>query len=613
LKGKKREAKKETTMHQSVFTSSYAPLLLLMVEIITVTFINIPVTQSRTTSYGLLQTMLRREHNETTFYFHPKHTSEAITRKVASLTTSSASCKPAMCRNSDNVKISCAGNFNRCSHATKYNSPLIKCDSNGNNISFNLFLTTDTFGGETYFILNSSVSGAIDQIGPREFPDQSSFHISSCLPPDSCYNITIADLSRDGMCCNGDSPSDKYSGYELIIDGNTIAAGGAFQSSESHFFGACSSSTSTTKPPTKAPTKKKTEKPYTSAPVTNLPTTKMPITFKPTRKPSTQKPKSVKPTSNPSTKHPNSARPTITQTTKQPISLTPTTMKPSTQQPKSLKPTTQPSTEQPVSTRPTAIPSRKQSIIVPTTMKPSTQQPKSLKSTNQPSTEQPVSTRPTAIPSRKQSIIVPTTMKPSTQQPKSLKSTNQPSTEQPVSTRPTAIPSRKQSIIVPTTMKPSGVLGEEITTDKPTMEASLAKSPTNLPTRKYTSNKKPVESNVLSGKKTNMYCPWDIPIVIASSGTDNNQTQIVGAEILFQYYIVLPSSQTNATPVAIQSDVLPSLKRALLISLKSDCSKLNNNTYLLRRVLESYHNVVAVGAFPADEVIKNGKYMRKCC
>jgi hypothetical protein len=515
--------------------------------------------------------MLRREHNETTFYFHPKHTSEAITRKVASLTTSSASCKPAMCRNSDNVKISCAGNFNRCSHATKYNSPLIKCDSNGNNISFNLFLTTDTFGGETYFILNSSVSGAIDQIGPREFPDQSSFHISSCLPPDSCYNITIADLSRDGMCCNGDSPSDKYSGYELIIDGNTIAAGGAFQSSESHFFGACSSSTSTTKPPTKAPTKKKTEKPYTSAPVTNLPTTKMPITFKPTRKPSTQKPKSVKPTSNPSTKHPNSARPTITQTTKQPISLTPTTMKPSTQQPKSLKPTTQPSTEQ------------------------------------------PVSTRPTAIPSRKQSIIVPTTMKPSTQQPKSLKSTNQPSTEQPVSTRPTAIPSRKQSIIVPTTMKPSGVLGEEITTDKPTMEASLAKSPTNLPTRKYTSNKKPVESNVLSGKKTNMYCPWDIPIVIASSGTDNNQTQIVGAEILFQYYIVLPSSQTNATPVAIQSDVLPSLKRALLISLKSDCSKLNNNTYLLRRVLESYHNVVAVGAFPADEVIKNGKYMRKCC
>jgi len=517
-------------MQQSVFTSSYAPSLLLMLGIITITFMNIPVTQSRASSKGLLQTMLRRKHNDTTFNFHPKYTSEAITRKVASLTSSSASCKPAMCRNPDNVKISCAGNFNRCSHATKYNSPLIKCDSNGNNISFNLFLTTDTFGGETYFILNSSISGAIDQIGPREFPDQSSFHISSCLPPDSCYNFTIADLSRDGMCCNGDSPSDKYSGYELIVDGNTIAAGGAFQSSESHFFGACSSSTSTsTKSPTKAPTKKVTQKPTTKAPVTNLPTTKMPITFKPTRKPSTQKPKSLKPTSNPSTKHPNSARPTITPTTKQPISLTPTTIKPSTQQPKSLKPTIQPSTEQ------------------------------------------------------------------------------------PVSSRPTAIPSTKQSIIVPITMKPSGVLGGEITTDKPTMEASSEKTPTNLPTRKYTSNKKPVVSNVLSGKKTNMYCPWDIPIIIASSGNDNNQTQIVGAEILFQYYIVLPSSQKNATPVAIQSDVLPSLKRALLISLKNDCSRLNNNTYLLRRVLESYHDVVAVGAFPADEVIKNGKCMRKCC
>jgi len=556
-------------MQQSVFTSSYAPSLLLMLGIITITFMNIPVTQSRASSKGLLQTMLRRKHNDTTFNFHPKYTSEAITRKVASLTSSSASCKPAMCRNPDNVKISCAGNFNRCSHATKYNSPLIKCDSNGNNISFNLFLTTDTFGGETYFILNSSISGAIDQIGPREFPDQSSFHISSCLPPDSCYNFTIADLSRDGMCCNGDSPSDKYSGYELIVDGNTIAAGGAFQSSESHFFGACSSSTSiSTKSPTKAPTKKVTQKPTTKAPVTNLPTTKMPITFKPTRKPSTQKPKSLKPTSNPSTKHPNSARPTITPTTKQPISLTPTTIKPSTQQPKSLKPTIQPSTEQ------------------------------------------PVSSRPTAIPSTKQSIIVPTTIKPSTQQPKSLTPTFQPSTEQPVSSRPTAIPSTKQSIIVPITMKPSGVLGGEITTDKPTMEASSEKTPTNLPTRKYTSNKKPVVSNVLSGKKTNMYCPWDIPIIIASSGNDNNQTQIVGAEILFQYYIVLPSSQKNATPVAIQSDVLPSLKRALLISLKNDCSRLNNNTYLLRRVLESYHDVVAVGAFPADEVIKNGKGMR---
>jgi len=572
VEGKNRKAGKETTMQQSVFTSSYAPSLLLMLGIITITFMNIPVTQSRASSKGLLQTMLRRKHNDTTFNFHPKYTSEAITRKVASLTSSSASCKPAMCRNPDNVKISCAGNFNRCSHATKYNSPLIKCDSNGNNISFNLFLTTDTFGGETYFILNSSISGAIDQIGPREFPDQSSFHISSCLPPDSCYNFTIADLSRDGMCCNGDSPSDKYSGYELIVDGNTIAAGGAFQSSESHFFGACSSSTSiSTKSPTKAPTKKVTQKPTTKAPVTNLPTTKMPITFKPTRKPSTQKPKSLKPTSNPSTKHPNSARPTITPTTKQPISLTPTTIKPSTQQPKSLKPTIQPSTEQ------------------------------------------PVSSRPTAIPSTKQSIIVPTTIKPSTQHPKSLTPTFQPSTEQPVSSRPTAIPSTKQSIIVPITMKPSGVLGGEITTDKPTMEASSEKTPTNLPTRKYTSNKKPVVSNVLSGKKTNMYCPWDIPIIIASSGNDNNQTQIVGAEILFQYYIVLPSSQKNATPVAIQSDVLPSLKRALLISLKNDCSRLNNNTYLLRRVLESYHDVVAVGAFPADEVIKNGKCMRKCC
>jgi hypothetical protein len=46
---------------------------------------------------------------------------------------------------------------------------------------------------------------------------------------------------------------------------------------------------------------------------------------------------------------------------------------------------------------------------------------------------------------------------------------------------------------------------------------------------------------------------------------------------------------------------------------KDFCSKLNNNTKILRWVLESYHDDVAVGAFPPDEVGKNGKCIRKCC
>lgn len=509
-----------------------APLLLLMIGIVTRTFMSIPITHSRT-SKGLFQTMPTRKLNNTAFHFHPKHTFEAATRKAASSASSSASCKPAICRNPDNVKTSCAGSFTRCSHATKYNSPLMQCDGNENNISFNLFLTTDAFGGETYFILSSSASGAIDQIGPREFPDQSSFHISSCLPSDSCYNFTIADLSRDGMCCNGDSPSDVYSGYELIINGNTIAAGGAFQFSASHYFGTCSSNSSsstsstTTKPPT--------QKPTTKAPVTNLPTTRKPITFKPTRKPSTQKP-SIKPTNKPSTKHPVSVRPTSAPMTEQPISLKPTTMKPSTQQKTSLKPTLRPPTKQPIRTRP---------------------------------------------------------------------------------------PSTKEIIASPSVMRPSGIKDKENTTDKPIMEATLAKSPTNMPTAINTTNKMPVPSNVLSGNKSNFYCPWDIPVVIASSENVINQTLILEAEILFQYYILLPLTQTNASPDAIKSDVLPALKRTLLTSLKNDCSKHNNNTYLFRRqlrdresnasrllissVLESNHDIVAVGAFPSDEVIKNGK------
>lgn len=513
-------------MLPSCMTSFSAPLLLLMVEIITRTFMNIPTAQS-SSSNGLFQTIPSRKQSNTAFHFHPKQSFEAATRKAASSASSSSSCKPAICRNPDNVKISCAGSFTRCSHATKYDSPLIQCDGNDNSISFNLFLTTDAFGGETYFILGSSTSGAIDQIGPREFPDQSSFHISSCLPSDSCYNFTIADLSRDGMCCNGDSPSDVYSGYELIINGNTIAAGGAFQFSATHYFGSCSTSSATTKPPI--------QKPITEAPATSLPTTGKPITFKPTRKPSTQKP-SVEPTNKPSTKHPVSARPTSAPMTKQPISLKPTTIQPSTQQPTSLKPTIQPPTKQPIRTK---------------------------------------------------------------------------------------RPSTKQMIAGPTVMRPSGIIDKEHTIDKPTVATTSVKSPTNMPTTRNTTNKMPVPLNVLSGNKSQMYCPWDIPVVIASSENVNNQTQILRAELLFQYYILLPSTQTNATPDAIKSDVLPALKRTLLTSLKNDCSKHNNNTYLFRRhlrereshasrllssrVLESNHGIVAVGAFPSDEVVKNGK------
>jgi len=129
-------------------------------------------------------------------------------------------CTVAACRNSDNAKIPCEFDLSRCRDATKYNSQLLTCASSSET-SLNLFLATDNFGGETYFELSSS-DGARDQVGPREFSDKASFHISACLPSDTCYNFTMADLSRDGMCCSSNTPSGSYSGYELIVNGSTV-------------------------------------------------------------------------------------------------------------------------------------------------------------------------------------------------------------------------------------------------------------------------------------------------------------------------------------------------------------------------------------------------------
>lgn len=89
-------------------------------------------------------------------------------------------------------------------------------------------ITTDKYGSENSWEIKNS-SGRVVASG-NNYSSDSQFVEKECLP-DGCYTFIINDEYGDGMCCeygNG--------GYEVFVDGRTIASGGDFQSSESKEF-----------------------------------------------------------------------------------------------------------------------------------------------------------------------------------------------------------------------------------------------------------------------------------------------------------------------------------------------------------------------------------------
>ena len=149
-----------------------------------------------------------------------------------------SSCTAAICRNVRDQRIPCSLSLSRCKSVDETTSRPITCSTG---IAFNLYLTTDQYGGETFFKLKGN-TGRVNKVGPMEFQDNTSFHINGCLPfgPGVCYNFTMADTGHDGMCC-GYTKDGAYSGYKLMIDGQTVKTGGAFSYLESIFFGDCPS------------------------------------------------------------------------------------------------------------------------------------------------------------------------------------------------------------------------------------------------------------------------------------------------------------------------------------------------------------------------------------
>ena len=92
-------------------------------------------------------------------------------------------------------------------------------------------ITTDGFPGETTWILAEQGGGevAVANGGPYNVP-YTLFEHKSCLPT-ATYTFTIFDAAGDGICC-----ALREGSYEVKLDGELVAQGGAFESEESATF-----------------------------------------------------------------------------------------------------------------------------------------------------------------------------------------------------------------------------------------------------------------------------------------------------------------------------------------------------------------------------------------
>jgi len=262
------------------------------------------------------------------------------------------------------IEMPTLGHMNRTLQETKYlqwignktplESPKKVCDPY-KEYALNIYLTTDSYGGETYFILQNIPfnNGLNETMGPKKFRDSTPHHIYACLPLGKCYNLTIGDVANDGMCCSFVAPGKENGYYRVFVDNQNIAAGGMFTKPEYTTFGDCE----------------------TSAPVPNP-------TLRPTIPPSRREPGYPNPEPQPTPTPAPQPRPFIT--SPPPVSPRPT-MYPTANPTRSP---TEPPTALPTHTpsaKPVAVPTKHSSIKPPTA--PPTQSPTLLtrKTCNSPS------------------------------------------------------------------------------------------------------------------------------------------------------------------------------------------------------------------------------------
>ena len=105
---------------------------------------------------------------------------------------------------------------------------------------------TDNFPRETSWTLTNNC-GTSDVFNSPVYPVQATLYTSTfCLPPAE-YTFQINDSYNDGFCC---SHGDGL--YTVTLDGDKVASGGQFASSQSTTFGNCGGEELTTLSPTSA-------------------------------------------------------------------------------------------------------------------------------------------------------------------------------------------------------------------------------------------------------------------------------------------------------------------------------------------------------------------------
>ena len=121
-------------------------------------------------------------------------------------------------------------------------APSIGCNSDES--LFVLDLLTDEYGYETSWdIVNTCTGETVASKEANEYNDLSNYSEQVCLPDEQGYVFTIYDSYDDGICC-----VYGIGEYSVIFDGNVLATGGEFTTSESTELSVCPA------PPTQAPT-----------------------------------------------------------------------------------------------------------------------------------------------------------------------------------------------------------------------------------------------------------------------------------------------------------------------------------------------------------------------
>ena len=107
--------------------------------------------------------------------------------------------------------------------------PCAPCPCNGTDVTVSI--TFDNYPEETSWTITNAGGSVVASGGTYgSQPDGSTVQITNCLA-DGCYDFNIFDSYGDGICCSYGNGS-----YTVTENGNVVASGGAFTSSESTNF-----------------------------------------------------------------------------------------------------------------------------------------------------------------------------------------------------------------------------------------------------------------------------------------------------------------------------------------------------------------------------------------